>query len=203
MSAESQTGSRPAPRAARSLCISRSESTTTPEASARGFSVSWTTPGPWTGASFLRNRRPEEEDRGVCEIRHFLTPNQHKQAKSPDTKPGLFSLVGCRGSMHGQQPACSALEDARRPAHRARSGLTDLRKGVPGRAPGPGAQVEQRLEMFRGLETRRIANLHAWRQRSKGVLPERFCHGLPLGLESAGDLCRRHSDFCATPDYSL
>src|SRR2546422_9674229 len=48
-------------------------------------------------------------------------------------------------------------------------------------APGVDAQVEQRLEPLRGLETCRVATLHARRQRSKGVLPEQCSHGLPLG----------------------
>src|SRR2546422_8559146 len=39
-------------------------------------------------------------------------------------------------------------------------------------APGVDAQVEQRLEPLRGLETCRVATLHARRHRSKGVLPE-------------------------------
>src|SRR3989442_88145 len=66
MSAESPTGSRPASEAVRSLCISRSESTITPKASARGSS------GPRTRTSFL------ETQRRVCGIRHLLTPSQHK-----------------------------------------------------------------------------------------------------------------------------
>src|SRR6266853_3106944 len=83
--------------------------------------------------------------------------------------------------MHGQQPVRRAVENPRRPTHRARRSLTDLRKCVLGGAPRLDAQVEQRLEALRGIETCRVATLHVGRQRSKGVLPEQCSHGLPLG----------------------
>ena len=64
-----------------------------------------------------------------------------------------------------------------------RCGLADLRKCILGEAPDLDAQVEHRLEALRGLESRRIAALHAGRQRSKGIPPEQCSRGLPLGLK--------------------
>src|SRR5260221_13575329 len=53
---ESPTESRPPPRAARCLSIFRSESTITPRASAQGFLVRRTPPGPWTRDSLFATR---------------------------------------------------------------------------------------------------------------------------------------------------
>jgi len=64
--------------------------------------------------------------------------------------------------MHRQQPVRRAVEDPSRPAHRARRGLTDLRKRVLDGAPGPHAQVEQRIEPLRSLASLRVATLHGW-----------------------------------------
>src|SRR5207248_11704726 len=88
MPTASPTGSQQAPEAARSLSISRSESTTTPEASARGFLVNRTTQGLRTSDRFFAAQ--------VSEIRHLLTPHQHSKQK-PRRKAWAFFLVGaCR-----------------------------------------------------------------------------------------------------------
>src|SRR5258706_31162 len=82
-----------------------------------------------------------------------------------------------------QRPVRRVVEGPRRPAHRAPCDSTGLRKCILREAPDLDRHIEHCLEALRGLESRRIAALHAGRQRSKRVPPEQCSHDLPFGWE--------------------
>src|SRR5256885_10402088 len=100
MPTASPTGSQPAPEAARSLSISRSESTTTPEASARGFLVNRTTQG-------LRTSDRSFAAQGVRDPTPFDAPPT-LEAKAQAQSLGFFLGRGVSGQCMGSSRCAAA-----------------------------------------------------------------------------------------------